>query len=198
MEVQPGIETQAQGSQVRKPGPKLGLVEQVLARRVRRVQQGGVRVPRHDMANSPEASTAFGWPSRDGDVGFQHRPHSMPEAQIGGPDDRSAGANGPVVSAGAHRRHIVGEFGFSNGLESLVAVLAQHGTRLHIDGRPHVVPRPEIGQQLIEQIPYSGPVVEVVVGIDDGLARVQHVLLRRDGLARWAHAVGTLAGNCGS
>ena len=114
-----------------------------------------------------------------GDVRLQHRAHRLAQPEVGEADDAGADAHLAVDAAGAHGGDAVDELGLAHRLHRLRPRRAVHRPRLHEHGGAHVVAGADVGQHVVEQVAPAGPVPQVVVRVDDELARIQRLLLLR-------------------
>ena len=56
---------------------------------------------------------------------------------------------------------------------------SEHGARLNDNRRTHIVAAVQISQKVIEEVPRPGPIVEVMVRVDDRQRRCQSLLFAR-------------------
>ena len=96
-------------------------------------------------------------------VRFQHRVHVIDATEVAVADDAIAGADARGLGA---RGDAGDEFGLADRTQFLGAAIAIGEAALNEHGGPHVVSRPEIGAQFIEQVaPVAFP--QVMMRIDD-------------------------------
>ncbi len=159
--VKPRIERQVQRCQTGKALTKRRIRHQAGRRRIGRVHQRRVGIPRRDVADAAKASAA------GADMRFQHRPHALTQPQVGVAYDACAHLGLAVVARGAHRRDAVDEFGLTDRLHFLGTGGAMHRAALHEHGGDNVMPAVGVGQQIIQHIDPARPLPEMMVRIDD-------------------------------
>ncbi len=113
--IQPRIETQVQRRQTGKPLAECRVRHQPGRRRVGRIHQCRIGIPRGDVTDAAEASAA------GADMRLQHRTHARSKPQVGVPDDAGADLRLAIAARGAHRRDPVDELGLADRLHLLRA-----------------------------------------------------------------------------
>ena len=130
---------------------------------------------------------------RGGHVRFEHRLDRLAEIKIGAAEDSRAEAHIAVLAGPAHRGDAVNELCLADGLHLFRPVRAVERPALGKDRLDHVVPRgADVLGHLLAQVHFLFPadmrlavgvpaIPQVVVGIDDGQFRLQHVFLGSPG-----------------
>ena len=173
-EVQPGVEAQPHRAQLGDAGAEIRAVQQVLGRAIGGVEHALIGIPGGDVADAAEPPAAGPF------MRLQHRPHRRPQRQIGLADDAGADPDIAIHPALAHRRDPGGEFRLAHRPHRHRPIGPAHAAAgLHQHRRPHVVPRADIGQHLVQQVAPAVAVPQVVVRVDDELAWVEDRLQRR-------------------
>jgi hypothetical protein len=114
------------------------------------------------------------------DVVLKHIGHRRAGPEVDVADDAGTDAGRTVQPARRHRGDTVGELGLSHDPERRRPVGAVHRLRLHVDsGLDRVAAVPDVGEVLLEQVAPSGPVPQVVMGVDDRQLGTQGLLAPR-------------------
>jgi hypothetical protein len=140
------------------------------------------------VADAAEAAVA------GGEMRIQHRSRRRAAREVGEADDAGADADIAIAAAFAHGGDAGGVLRLADRAQLLRPVGAVEGARLHQHGRPHVMPRADIGEDVVEPVTPARPFPQVMVRIDDALAGIEDLLLPRgepflaDGKVVLAHA----------
>jgi hypothetical protein len=102
----------------------------------------------------------------------QHRLDTTPQRQIRLPNDARRYSTLAAITARAHGRDSIGELDLADRAHLDRTSVAVHRTRLHENRRNNVMAAAEIGQQLIQQIAPPGPIVQMVMWIDNRQLRL--------------------------
>ena len=103
--IEPRVERKAERRQAGETLAKAAVREQTRRRPITRVHDGGIRIPRGDVADAPEPAAA------GVHMCLEHRLDAMAQPQVGMADDTRTDPGGTIASARAHCGDAVDELG---------------------------------------------------------------------------------------
>ena len=167
--IDPALEREPVGAQVRVAATELGIEEQML---------GPGRTPRHDGRLRPggpvaDAAEALG---AGRDLRLEHRCHAVTEEQVRRPHDAGRHPGLTVLAARAHGGDALHELRLAHDTELFRTVRPIHRGALDEHGLTDVV-RVRVLKQLLQQVAVARAIPQMVVRVDDGQLRLQHCLV---------------------
>src|SRR5882757_3144572 len=174
----PGIERKAERSKSCHAGAKIR--PQVKSRTGTHgaVADDGIGIPGSAMPHAAKATAA------GSDLGLEHGGYAIAEREIGKAHDAGAYPCRTVLSAVAHGSDAGTEFDFAYRPHLDRPGGAVHRMAFVEHGCDYLVSRPEIGQQVGQQIAIAPHVPQVMVRVDDGEVGLEDRLRRRLGQPR--------------
>ena len=169
--VAPAFKAHVMARQMGEALAEIILLVQMLRRIAAGIGYVGGGIPGTGVANAAKAPAA-----RNGMRG-QHRRHVIAQAQIRMADDTGGDTGLAILSAGAHGRDAVDEFGLAKHPQGCRAIGLDHGAAFDEDGGNHVMAAIHIGQDLVQQIAVGDPAVheipKMMMRIADWQFRIQ-------------------------
>ena len=110
------------------------------------------------------------------DVCFEDRLHTCTETKIGVSDDAMSHAALAIAAARAHGSGPIKKLRFTDWSQFRNRVMGIHRIAFHADGGANVVTCRNVGEHVLQKVPVSEVIPEMVMRVDDREFRLNDVL----------------------